>query len=60
VFFCPQHGGLHVSSRSWSVPLCEPCAETERGWLTCMWIYFAICLVFVIAMMISLGGHFHR
>src|SRR5262249_1923201 len=37
VFFCPKHGGLYASRQSWSVPMCEPCAATERGWLTCMW-----------------------
>ena len=56
VFFCPQHGGLYASRQSWSVPLCEPCAKTERGWLTCMWIYAAVCVIFVIAMIISFAG----
>ena len=60
VFFCPQHGGLYASRQSWSVPLCEPCAETERGWLTCMWIYAAFCVIFVIGMIISLARLFNR
>ena len=59
VFFCPQHGGLYATRQSWSAPLCEPCAKEERGWLTCMWIYFGVCVIFVIAMLISLG-QFHR
>ena len=50
VFFCPQHGGLYASRQSWSVPLCKPCAATERGWLIFIWILAAVVAIYLIIM----------